>query len=165
MENQCCWKLQHTLLLLTPFCPGAFCFHPITTPEREGGGRRCEHRLRRGGMIKITNNLFVQKTNRSKQSSKCRKSHFMHSKWVTAGGKITGGGGGRRGRRGGSQFSQLRRRDGWGCAYGAGDAGCVSRVSDRYEGRGVSETGLITLLVDCRALEDRMGLKLHSWSD
>lgn len=156
----------HTTVI-NPILPGGLLLSPnhnarerrrwekVWTQTEEGGG----------GVIKITNNLFVQKTNRSKQSSKCRKSHFMHSKWVTAGRKITGGGGGRRGRRGGSQFSQLRRRDGWGCAYGAGDAGCVSRVSDRYEGRGVSETGLITLLVDCRALEDRMGLKLHSWSD
>lgn len=155
----------HTTVI-NPILPGGLLLSPNhNARERRRWEKVWTQTEEGGGVIKITNNLFVQKTNRSKQSSKCRKSHFMHSKWVTAGRKITGGGGGRRGRRGGSQFSQLRRRDGWGCAYGAGDAGCVSRVSDRYEGLGVSETGLITLLVDCRALEDRMGLKLHSWSD
>lgn len=154
----------HTTVI-NPILPGGLLLSPNHNARERRRWEKVWTQTEEGGVIKITNNLFVQKTNRSKQSSKCRKSHFMHSKWVTAGGKITGGGGGRRGRRGGSQFSQLRRRDGWGCAYGAGDARCVSRVSDRYEGRGVSETGLITLLVDCRALEDRMGLKLHSWSD
>lgn len=50
-----------------------------------GGVKVCEHKLRgRGTKMKQKKQkqiiLFVQKTNRSKQSSKCRKSHFMHSK-------------------------------------------------------------------------------------
>lgn len=125
----------HTTVI-NPILPRGLLLSPNHNARERRRWEKVWTQTEEGRLIKITNNLFVQKTNRSKQSSKCRKSHFMHSKWVSAGGKNGGGGGRRRG----SQFSQLRCGDGWGCAYGAGDAECVSRVSDRYEGRGVSET-------------------------
>lgn len=59
--------------------------------------------------------MFVQKTNRSKQSSKCRKSHFMLLKFGQQEKKGEVGGGD-------SQFSQLCCRNNEGVHTGEEDA-------------------------------------------
>lgn len=165
MENQCCWKLQHTLLLLTPFCPGAFCSHPITTPEREegGGGGKCENERRgRDKRNKTTYNRLYRKVaevNRAanvENHTSCVQNEWRREKGEEGGGLH-------------SFFSYNAEVD-EGVHTGACDAEYFSRVTKRFKGDSATwpSTGLIRLRADWlmrRLPVDRMGLKLHSWSD